>query len=255
YRIILFDQRGAGKSLPYACIEHNSTPDLIADIEILRQHLNIAQWLVFGGSWGSTLALAYGQAHPERCLGFVLRGIFLGRAQEREWFLRGMRTFQPQAWAEFVRFLPPAERADLLGSYYQRLCSDEVAVHEPAAIAWARYEYQCAQLQPVLDAHIAYSSADKALAVARLEAHYMIHDCFLRDNQLLEEVPRLRHLPCTIVQGRYDVVCPPLTAYELARAWPEATFHVSPISGHTALEPETQTHLLNATDEFAQRHR
>ncbi len=247
YRIVLFDQRGCGRSTPVAATEANTTAHLIADMEALRAHLEIGQWLLFGGSWGSTLALAYGQAHPERCLGFILRGVFLFRARERAWFLDGMGTFFPEAAEAFRAFLPEEERNQPVAAYLARLCDPDPTVHMPAAVAWCRYEEACSALVPSAVSRVI--PAPETLAMARLEAHYFAHDGFLRENQLLEDLPRLRHLPAWIVQGRYDVVCPPVTACELAAHWPRARLTLVPDAGHSGLEPGTRQHLVRATCE------
>ena len=248
YRIVLFDQRGAGRSTPTAELADNTTQHLIADLERLRRHLRIERWLVFGGSWGSTLALAYGEAHPERCLGFVLRGVFLGSRREIDWFLYCMGTFFPEAWRAFLGPIPTAEREDLLGAYYRRLTNPDPAVHLPAAKAWCRYETSCSTLRPIPQ-NVAPLAAERgALALARIEAHYFVNSLFLKPDQLLTELHRIRRLPCVIVQGRYDVVCPPVSADELARAWPEADLHIVPDAGHSAMEPGTRTGLVAATE-------
>ena len=250
YRIVIFDQRGAGRSTPLGEIADNTTPHLVADIERLREHLGIARWLVFGGSWGSTLALAYGEAHPDRCLGFVLRGIFLCRKSEIDWFLYGLRTLFPEAWEAFVAPIPPAERGDLLAAYYRRLTHPDPAVHMPAAHAWSIYEGSCSTLLPSAET-VSYFAGDVvALGLARIEAHYFTHDIFLPENALLDNVGRIRHLPCTIVQGRYDAVCPIVTADELRRAWPEARYVVVPDAGHSAWEPGICAELVRATESF-----
>jgi len=250
YRIVIFDQRGAGRSTPLGEIADNTTPHLVADIERLREHLGIARWLVFGGSWGSTLALAYGEAHPDRCLGFVLRGIFLCRKSEIDWFLYGLRTLFPEAWEAFVAPIPPAERGDLLAAYYRRLTHPDPAVHMPAAHAWSIYEGSCSTLLPSAET-VSYFAGDVvALGLARIEAHYFTHDIFLPENALLDNVGRIRHLPCTIVQGRYDAVCPIVTADDLRRAWPEARYVVVPDAGHSAWEPGICAELVRATESF-----
>ncbi|MEO8676764.1 MAG: prolyl aminopeptidase, partial [Casimicrobiaceae bacterium] len=231
WRIVLVDQRGAGRSTPVAEIEGNTTQALVADLEQLRAHLRIERWLVFGGSWGSTLALAYAETHPDRCLGLVLRGIFLAGRTETDWFMHGMRMVFPEAWRAFAGFLPDAERADLLASYYRRLIDPDPAVHLPAAHAWDRYEGACSTLLPASDPAPKFDSDAAALAIARIEAHYFVHDAFLAEGALLAGLPRIRHLPCTIVQGRYDIVCPPVTADALARGWPEAEYVVVPDAG------------------------
>jgi len=246
WRIALFDQRGAGRSTPAAELTDNTTQHLVADLEALRRHLGIARWLLFGGSWGSTLALAYAEAHPERCLGLVLRGIFLARQTELDWFMHGMRTVFPESWRAFAEFLPTAEREDLLGNYHRRLTDPDPAVHLPAAKAWDRYEGACSTLLPPSDPLPKFDSDATALAIARIEAHYFVHRAFLGDGELLGNLDRIRHLPCTIVQGRYDIICPPVTADALARAWPEAEYIVVPDAGHSVREPGIARELVAA---------
>ncbi|MGE5648863.1 MAG: prolyl aminopeptidase [Bacillota bacterium] len=255
YRIVLFDQRGAGQSTPLGEYHNNTTQLLIADIERLRAMLGIEQWLVFGGSWGSTLALAYGQAHPQCCLGFVLRGIFLCTHAEIDWFLNGIRWFFPDVHAQFAAPIPPDERRDLLQAYAQRLFSEDPAVYMPAARSWSRYEGSCLFLRPDPDAIDDFSSDAVALGIGRLEAHYFLHDGFLADDQLIRNVGRIRHLPAVIVQGRYDVVCPPLSAMRLHEAWPEAKFHMVADAGHSGYEPGIAAALVAATEQFKQRQR
>ncbi len=252
YRIVLFDQRGCGKSTPHADLTDNTTGHLVEDIEALRRHLGIDRWLVFGGSWGATLALAYAQSVPERCLGLVLRGVFLGRAAELDWFLTGMRHFFPEAYRDFIAALPPEERGTVLEAFHRRLTDPDPAVHLPAARAWSRYESSCSTLLPMeaSGGHPTREDDAAALAVARIEAHYFHHRMFLREGQLLADLPRIRHLPATIVQGRYDIVCPPTSADDLARAWPEATHIIIPDAGHAALEPGTRAALVAATERF-----
>jgi proline iminopeptidase len=253
YRIVVYDQRGAGRSTPLGELKDNTTPHLVADIERLRQHLKLERWLVFGGSWGSTLALAYGEAHPARCLGFVLRGVFLCRRSEIEWFLYGLRALFPEAWHKFVEVVPEAERGDLLRAYYRRLTHPDARVHMAAARAWSTYEGACSTLLPSPDT-VAYFAGDTvALGLARIEAHYFTHDIFLPENSLLENVGRIRHLPCTIVQGRYDAVCPIVTADDLHKAWPEAEYIVVPAAGHSAWEPGISAELVKATERFKLR--
>ena len=250
YRIVIFDQRGAGRSTPHGELKDNTTPHLIADMETLRTKLGVERWLVFGGSWGSTLALAYGEAHPDRCLGFVLRGIFLCREQEAEWFLHGMRHVFPEAWHKFVGAIPESERADLLDAYVRRLNHPDPAVHMPAARVWSTYEGACSTLLPNPDT-VAYFSGDHvALGLARIEAHYFRHRVFLPENALLENVHRLRHIPAVIVQGRYDMVCPTVTADDLHRAWPEAEYMVVSDAGHSAWEPGIRAQLVAAVERF-----
>ncbi len=249
YRIILFDQRGAGRSQPLAEIADNTTRHLIDDIEKLRRHLGIDRWLVFGGSWGSTLALAYGQEHPERCLGFVLRGIFLFRHAEVDWFINGMGRFFPEARRRFVGLIPERERCDLLAAYHRRLIDPAASVHGPAAAAWCAYEEACSRLvpRPVLNHG---RPSPSALAMARIEAHYMVNHGFLAENQLLDRLPILHRHPAAIVQGRYDVVCPISTAENLARAWPGVEYTVVPDAGHSAMEPGVRAALVAATQRF-----
>jgi proline iminopeptidase len=252
WRIVLFDQRGAGRSTPVAEVTDNSTWHLVADLERLREHLGIERWALFGGSWGSTLALAYGETWPRRVLGFVLRGIFLGTCAELEWFLYGMRRFFPEAWQRFAEHLPAAERNDLLAGYLARLMHDDPAVHLPAARAWSAYESACLTLIPAAEPSLPGNDL-AALAIARIEAHYFKHRVFLGDNELLGNVHRLRHLPATIVQGRYDVLCPPVSAQALAAAWPGADYIVVPDAGHAVREPGIARALVDAVARLAAR--
>ncbi len=246
HRAVLFDQRGCGRSAPRAGLEANTTWDLVDDIERLRRHLDIPRWLVLGGSWGSTLALAYGQAYPERCLGFVLRGVFLFRAAEVDWFLNGMGRFFPEAGEAFLGFLPDSERATPLPSYYRRLCDPDQRIHGPAAIAWSRYEESCSRLIP----RGAESSAQASLPLARMEAHYMINRGFLEEAQLLRDIGRISHLPAVLVQGRYDLVCPPASAWDLHRAWPGSRLIMVPDAGHAAMEPGIRRAIVQALGEL-----
>jgi len=254
WRVVIFDQRGAGRSRPLGGVQANTTPHLVADMEALRQHLGIPRWLLFGGSWGATLALAYGQAHPERCEGFVLRGVFLGRPGEVEWFLHGIGRFFPDAWAAFAGHIPPAERHDLLGAYRRRLNDPDPRIHLPAARAWSVYEGSCSTLLPS-PGTVAFFAEDRtALGLARIEAHYFAHDLFLPPEGLLGGMARIAHLPAEIVQGRYDMVCPPETAVALAAAWPGARLGMVPDAGHSALEPGIRAQLIQALERFrAQR--
>jgi len=250
YRIVVFDQRGAGRSAPRGELAHNTTPDLIEDMERLRRHLGIERWLLFGGSWGSTLALAYAQAHPDRVTGLVLRGIFLGRRLEVDWFLYGMRTVFPEAWRRLTAVLAPGEEADILHNYHRRLLDPDPAVHLPAARAWSAYEGACSTLLPSPETIAAFSQDATAFSLARIETHYFVNDNFLAPNALLEGVGRVRHLPCTIVQGRYDMVCPIVTADELHRAWPESEYVVVPDAGHSAMDPGIRAALMRATEKL-----
>ncbi|MDI1244760.1 MAG: prolyl aminopeptidase [Rhodoferax sp.] len=250
YRIVLFDQRGAGQSTPLGEVRQNTTPLLIDDIERLRVLMGIAQWLVFGGSWGSTLALAYGQAHPERCTGFILRGIFLCTPPEYDWFLNGIRWFFPKEHAEFVAPIPLAERGDLLQAYGRRLFSADPVENLQAARAWSRYEGSCLHLLPHPEVADQFGSDAVALGVGRLEAHYFLHDAFLSQDQLIRNVGRIAQLPAVIIQGRYDVVCPALSAWRLHEAWPQASFDMIEDAGHAAFEPGIAAALVAATEKF-----
>jgi proline iminopeptidase len=253
YRIVIFDQRGAGRSEPLGELAANTTPHLISDIEKLRVQLGIERWLVFGGSWGSTLALAYAEHHPERCAGLILRGIFLCRSSEIEWFLYGLKNIFPEPWHEFAGFLPPAERGDLLTAYYARLTDPEPAVHLPAARMWSTYEGACSTLLPSPETIAHFGSDTVALGLARIEAHYFKHDIFLPENFLLDNVARIRDIPAVIVQGRYDSVCPIVSADDLHRVWPEAEYIVIPDAGHSAWEPGICAELVAATERFKSR--
>jgi proline iminopeptidase len=252
YRIVLFDQRGAGRSRPHASLEENTTWHLVADIERLREALGIDRWLVFGGSWGSTLALAYAETHPGRVTGLVLRGIFLVRPQEIRWFYQeGASAIFPDAWEAFLEPIPAAERHDLVRAYYRRLTSADAAVRARAARAWSVWEAATSKLHPDPALVERFGQEAFAEAFARIECHYFVHGSFLRHpDQLLVDVDRIRHLPAVIVQGRYDVVCPMVSAWELHRRWPEAEFHVVPDAGHAATEPGIADRLLEATDRF-----
>jgi proline iminopeptidase len=254
YRIILFDQRGSGRSKPYASVEANDTQKLIADIEALRSFMKIDRWLIFGGSWGSTLALAYGQAHPGSCLGFILRGIFLGADHEVEWFLYGMARVFPEAHRTLAAHIPATERRDLLTAYAKRLMSDNRAEALAAARVWGRYESQCSTLRPT-DMPMGAESGEGLLAIARIEAHYFVHNLFLEEGQLLCDLHRITHLPCAIIQGRYDMICPPGSADALAADWPGADYVIVDDAGHSAMEPGIRTSLVRATEAFKARLR
>jgi len=253
YRIVIYDQRGAGRSQPQGLLDDNTTPHLIADIEKLRTHLGVERWLVFGGSWGSTLGLAYGQAYPERCLGFVLRGIFLGRQCELDWFLYGMRKVFPETWDRLVELLDPSEHDDILNGYHRRLLNPDKAVHLPAARAWSAYEGACSTLLPSPETVAAFSGDALAYALSRIETHYFVNDLFMDENALLNDIGRIRHLPGIIVQGRYDMVCPIGTANALHQAWPEADYVVIPDAGHSAMEPGIRAALVRATERLKHR--
>ncbi|SEN14766.1 prolyl aminopeptidase [Nitrosomonas marina] len=252
YRIIVFDQRGSGRSTPLGEIRNNTTPLLIDDLELLRQHLGIEKWVVFGGSWGSTLALAYGETHPERCLGMILRGIFLCRKQEIDWFLYGLKNFFPEAWQTFVATLSETERNDILSAYYQRLINPDPAVHMPAARSWSIYEGSCSTLLPSLETVNYFAQDTVALGLARMETHYFSHDIFLPDNALLENVHKLHEIPATIVQGRYDAVCPIISANDLHEKWPQAEYRIIDNAGHSVWEPGILSALIETTERFKQ---
>jgi proline iminopeptidase len=248
YRIVVFDQRGAGRSTPHGEIDGNTTPILVDDIERLRVHLGIERWHVFGGSWGSTLALAYAQTHPTRVRSLALRGIFLGRKTEIDWFLYGIGNVFPEAWRAFAHFLPEAERGDLLANYWTRLIDPDPSVHLPAARAWSAFEGACSTLLPSPETVQAFSEDRMALGLARIEAHYFRNGLFVPEGALLDGVAKIRDIPATIVQGRYDMVCPIATADLLAKAWPEARYVVVPDAGHSAMEPGIRSHLVAAME-------
>ncbi len=250
WRVAIFDQRGAGRSRPLGDLHANTTAHLVADIEALRIHLGLERWLLFGGSWGSTLALAYAQAHPDRVIGLVLRGIFLGRADEVDWFLHGMARVFPDAHAAFTGHLPESERTDILAAYLARLTHPDPLVHQPAARAWSVYEGSCSTLLPSPDTVASFAQDRTALGLARIEAHYFAQRLFLPKGGLLGHMHRIAHLPAEIVQGRYDMVCPATSAFELAAAWPQARLTVIPDAGHSALEPGVRRALVAAVERF-----
>jgi len=249
YRVILFDQRGAGKSAPLGDIRHNTTQLLIEDIERLRTMFGIEQWLVFGGSWGSTLALAYGETHPERCLGFVLRGIFLCTKKEIDFFLDGAEWFHPEIHDEFVAPIPEQERGDLLQAYVKRIMDPDPAVHWPAVRAWSKFEGRRVFLLPQPEEA---PSDTLDLGVGRMESHYMANLGFFEKDQLMDNVSRITHLPVVIVQGRYDVICPPVTAWRLHQSWPASVLKMIPDAGHGAMEQGISKALVAATEQFRQ---
>ncbi len=248
WRVVIFDQRGAGRSTPLGGLNANTTPYLVADIEALRKFLGLERFLLFGGSWGSTLALAYAQAHPEVVIGAVLRGIFLGRAQELEWFLYGLARIFPDVHATFSQFLPEAERGDLLAGYLTRLRDSNPEIHGPAARAWSVYEGSCSTLMPNIEAVSAFAHDRTAIGLARIEAHYFANDLFLPEGGLLNHMEALHNIPGEIVQGRYDMICPAQSAFDLAAAWPSARLTLVPDAGHSALEPGVRTALIAALD-------
>ncbi|HEY0543889.1 MAG TPA: prolyl aminopeptidase [Pyrinomonadaceae bacterium] len=255
YRVILFDQRGSGNSTPHASLEENTTWHLVSDIEKLREHLGIESWQVFGGSWGSTLSLAYAQTHPARVRELVLRGIFLCRKKEIQWFYQaGASAIFPDVWEEYVKVIPEEERGDFLNAYHRRLTSEDEAVRLEAARAWSIWEGSTSKLFPDADVVDHFGDAKFALAFARIECHYFMHHAFFdTDNYLIENVDKIRHIPAVIVQGRYDVVCPMMSAWELHRAWPEADLKITPDAGHSVTEPGNISALVEATDRFRER--
>ena len=253
YRIVLFDQRGSGRSTPHADLVDNTTWDLVADIERLRAMLGIERWQVFGGSWGSTLALAYAQTHPERVTELVLRGIFMLRRWELEWFYQeGASRLFPDAWEPYLQAIPEAERGDLIAAYHRRLTSPDEATRLAAARAWSVWEGATSFLRVDPAFVIGHEDAAFALAFARIENHYFVNNGFFEtQDQLLRDAPRIADIPGVIVHGRYDVVCPIQNAWELHKAWPKAELMISPTAGHSAFEEENIDGLVRATDSFA----
>ncbi|MEZ4361928.1 MAG: prolyl aminopeptidase [Kofleriaceae bacterium] len=253
WHVILFDQRGAGQSTPHAELRENTTWDLVADTEKLRELLGIERWTVFGGSWGSTLGLAYAQAHPERVTELILRGIFMLRRAELLWFYQeGASWLFPDAWEEYLRPIPEVERGDLMSAYYRRLTSDDPVVRAAAARAWSLWEGGTSRLHVDPDYLTRFGEDKFAEAFARIESHYFVHGGFMRtDAQLLEDVPKIAHLPGVIVQGRYDVVCPAASAWALHKRWPNSKLTIVPDAGHSMKEPGILSALVQATDDFA----
>lgn len=257
YRIVLFDQRGCGQSTPFASLENNTTQHLLADIEQIREHLAIEKWLVAGGSWGSTLALAYGQHHPERCLGFILRGIFLGRPEDIDWLYRpsgGASQMFPDFFADFMAPIVHLKGQDVLVAYAQLLQSEHLEVQLPAAQAWSLWESRVATLLPNAAMRSGALDEHSALPLARIENHYFLHHCFLAPQQLLNELQKVQHLPCWIVHGRYDVVCKLENAWSLHQAWPGSKLQIIDNAGHSASEPGICRALFNAATEFAEHY-
>jgi len=252
WRIIIFDQRGAGKSTPYAELQENTTWDLVNDIEKLREHLKIQQWVVFGGSWGSTLALAYSQTHPERCQGLILRGIFMLRQKELHWFYQeGASNIFPEAWQEYLKPIPMDERDDLISAYHQRLISRDRDIRLEAARAWSVWEASTSKLIPSAKSIKRFGEDEFAEAFARIECHYFVNKGFFAtENQLLENAHKISHIPGVIFQGRYDVVCPVISAWELHQKWQKAKFIVVDNAGHSISEPGIRDALIEATDNW-----
>jgi proline iminopeptidase len=252
YRIILFDQRGSGKSTPHAALDDNNTDALVADIETLREHLGIDRWVIFGGSWGSTLGLVYAQTYPECVMGLMLRGIFLCRDEDIQWFYqRGASQVFPDYWLQFEQIIPLAERGDMLGAYYARLIGDNEFERMAAAKAWSVWEGRCATLRANESLVEHFANPHLAMAMARIEAHFFINKAFLEPDQILNNCHRLKNIPGYIVHGRYDMVCPVNQAFDLSKAWPEAQLTIIADAGHASGEPGTTDALIRATESLA----
>lgn len=256
YRIILFDQRGCGRSVPHAELAGNDTASLVADMEAMRELLDIERWVVFGGSWGSTLGLVYAETHPERVLGLILRGIFLCRPRDIHWFYQeGASFLLPERWQDFLAPIPEGERDDLVSAYYRRLTGKDEVARMAAAKAWSLWEAHASTLLPKAAVVDHFGNPHTALSLARIECHYFMHDSFLQQDQILDNAHRLRDIPGVIVHGRYDVVCPVEQAWLLQRAWPGAELQVVPDAGHSALEPGIVDALVRSTEQTAMRLR
>ncbi len=255
YHIVVFDQRGCGRSKPHVLLEKNTTWDLVSDIELIRNKLKINKWLVFGGSWGSTLALAYAQSHPGAVSEMVLRGIFMLRKKELDWFYQeGASNIFPEAWGDFIGIIDEDKRNNLMGAYSEIFNGEDKKKSLDAAIAWSRWEAACSSLDYSPERVKSFSSPEFALAFALIENHYFINGGFLEhENQLLDGVDKIRSIPTVIVQGRYDIVCPPTTALELANRWPEASLRMCPFAGHSAFEEEITHELIEATNNFGSK--
>ncbi|VAW97166.1 Proline iminopeptidase [hydrothermal vent metagenome] len=251
YHIILFDQRGAGQSTPHASLENNTTPHLVSDMEAIRVHLNIDKWVLFGGSWGSTLALVYAQTHPEKVLAMVLRGIFLCRPQEIDWFYQqGTSRLFPDAWQDYCQPIPKDERDNMVVAYYKRLTSDNDLTRTKAAKAWSIWEGRTSTLKPSTEVVNSFGNLHTAVSLARIECHYFMNNSFLEPNQLLNNTDKIKDVPCIIVQGRYDVVCPMESAWDLHQALPASELDIIPDAGHSAMEPSIIDALVKATDKM-----
>jgi proline iminopeptidase len=253
YRIVLFDQRGCGKSKPHACLEDNTTWHLVEDIESIREQLDIKKWLVFGGSWGSTLALAYAQSHPQCVSELVLRGIFMLREKELQWFYQyGASEIYPEAWQGFLKEIPKEKRTNLIEAYREIFGSEDEEKKLSAAKAWSKWEASTSFINHNPEAVKESINSQFALAFALIENHYFVNKGFLEnENQLLDNIEKIRHIPAVIIQGRYDVVCPPTTAYELYQEWPESELKIAPYSGHSAFEEEITDLLIETTNNFS----
>jgi proline iminopeptidase len=256
YRIILFDQRGCGRSVPHASLEGNTTRNLVADMETIREQLGVEQWIVFGGSWGSTLGLVYAETHPSRVLGLILRGIFLCRPRDIRWFYQDGASFLlPDYWDDYLQTVPESEHDNLVAAYYRRLTGDDELVRMAAAKAWSLWEGRASTLLPRASVVEHFTNPHTALSLARIECHYFMNDSFLEPDQILKNAARLNGIPGVIVHGRYDVVCPVEQAWELHRAWPGARLEIIPAAGHSATEPGIVDALMTATSQFAMRFR
>jgi proline iminopeptidase len=242
FRVIFFDQRGSGKSIPYAEIKNNTTDLLLSDIEALRSFLNIDRWLLFGGSWGSTLALIYGIKFPEKCTGFILRGIFLGSKSEVNWFLYEIKRFFPEAYNKFISHVPLSERGNILNWFYDQLNSQDRSTNLKAASVWAEYENSCSTLEFV-ERPI---SGENALAISKIETHYFVNDCFIDKDFILNNIDKIKHLPAIIIQGRHDVICPPFNAINLSKNWEASEIQIVDNAGHSAFESDISRKIINA---------
>lgn len=249
YRIIIFDQRGCGQSTPYGCLEDNTTQTLLTDMEKIREHLGVKQWILFGGSWGSTLSLLYAQRYPERVKGMIVRGIFLCRQKDLDWFYRdGASRIFPDYWQEFIQAIPEEERDDLIAAYHKRLAGEDELARMHAAKHWAQWEGQCLTLHPCKTACDRLTNTHTALSLSLVETHYFMNQCFIRPNQILQEAYKLEGIPGIIVHGRYDVICPLDNAYALHQAWRESELFVIRDAGHSSSEPGIVDALVNATE-------
>lgn len=256
FRIILFDQRGCGRSTPNMCLENNTRKDLIADIEKLRKHFNLDQWHVFGGSWGSTLALSYAIEHPESCLSLILRGIFLLSKEELDWFFYDMNNIFPEAYEAFLNFLPEKERKDPLKGYYKRLTGADHIEKEQAGLEWARYESACASIIPKTKEKPKNENQKKAaITLSTIEAHFFTNEIIPEEKAILKQLDKIKHIPTSIIQGRYDVICPIKTAHKLHKAWPEAKYTIVPDGGHSLLDPGILSALIDATESLKKDHK
>lgn len=254
YRIITFDQRGAGRSTPHASLENNTTAHLVSDMEALREHLNIDKWVLFGGSWGSTLALAYAQAHPDRVSAMILRGVFLCRDQDIRWFYQdGASHIFPDYWEDYASLIPEVERGDMVSAYYRRLIGDDEICRMHAARSWSSWEGRCATLRPSAQVIDRFNDSRRAYAMARIECHFFVNQAFLQPDQLLKNMPSIAHVPSILIHGRYDMVCPLDNAYALHRRWPGSELQIIRDAGHAASEAGTADALVRATQSIAQR--